>query len=71
MSYNDAVSYTESQQQPGTISCRDNSNFYYHYEQEPGTSIVLEVRLMIIDPSRGAKIILIFSQIFCCRFIKL
>lgn len=50
MSYNDAVSYTESQQQPGTISCRDNSNFYYHYEQEPGTSIVLEVRLMIIDP---------------------
>lgn len=43
MNYQDALLYTKSNTSPGTISCRDFTDFSYHYEQEPGTSIVLEV----------------------------
>lgn len=44
MSYTDAVSYTQSHQRPDTISCFDIPNYSFHFDQEPGRSIVQEVR---------------------------
>ncbi|XP_031618292.1 organic cation transporter protein isoform X1 [Contarinia nasturtii] len=42
MSYDDAVSYTQSHPKPDAISCLDKPNNGYYYVQEPGSSIVLE-----------------------------
>lgn len=42
MSYDEALSYTQSHDRPDSISCMDKQGSYYHYIQEPGTSIVLE-----------------------------
>lgn len=46
MSYTDAISYTQSQPRPDTISCFDNPNYSFHFDQEPGTSIVQEVCML-------------------------
>lgn len=48
MSYNDAISYTQSHPQPDAVSCLRNPNNRYHYVQEPGSSIVLEVKIKSI-----------------------
>lgn len=43
MSYDDAISYSQSNNRPNTIRCMQKTNNFYHYEQEPGSSIVPEV----------------------------
>lgn len=43
MSYTDAISYTQAHQRPDTISCFDYPNYSFHFDQEPGASIVQEV----------------------------
>lgn len=43
LSYADAVSYTQLQTNPESISCTYHPQNLYHYEQEPGASIVQEV----------------------------
>lgn len=45
MNFNDAIMYVQSRSRPDVISCRDRVSSYYHYEQEPGASIVPEVRI--------------------------
>lgn len=47
MSYADAISYTQSQLRPESMSCLQNPDSYYHYVQEPGSSIVLEVSITL------------------------
>lgn len=51
-SYVDAVSYTQSQTNPESISCTYHPQNLYHYVQEPGASIVQEVYQRIKNPIR-------------------
>lgn len=43
----DAVSYTQSQTNPESISCTYHPQNFYHYVQEPGASIVQEVHISL------------------------
>lgn len=43
MNYDDAMSYSLSHNRPDTIPCMRKTNNFYHYVQEPGSSIVPEV----------------------------
>lgn len=44
MNYDDAMSYSQlNNNRPNTISCMQKTNNFYHYVQEPGSSIVPEV----------------------------
>lgn len=65
MSYTDAISYTQSQQRPDTISCFDNPNYSFHFDQAPGASIVQEVCVTsVCGLKEKTKAKPIFSAIF-------
>lgn len=43
MGFNDAMNYSSAHHRPDAISCKQQHNNYFHYEQEPNISIVPEV----------------------------